>query len=357
MSLPSDDELRPLFAAWLAKRWPDVGDLRVHAFENPKSGFSARTIFVPIEYTRGGAPHAERVVLRLENPEPAIYPQQAPGLDVEIDIQYRVMEALAQTDCAPLAGLIGYEADASVLGTPFFAMEYIGGDVTIENPPYTQQGFFFDASPDARRRMITEGLRILARVHTLDPTEAGLGWLAHPAHPPGIERQLDLWEAFGRSELRDRTLPVFDEGVAWLRERLPRGLENRFSWGDARLGNIIFRDARPVCITDFENSAIAPAEFDLGWWLMFDRTMHESVGTARLEGEPTRGEQRDLYCGFAGRDLGDTHFYEVLGGLRYTAIVVRVMNRAVERGVVPADHEIWKHNPAAMALRGLLDEA
>ena len=92
------------------------------------------------------------------------------------------------------------------------------------------------------------------------------------------------------------------------------GLENRFSWGDSRLGNIIYRNHEPVCITDFENSAIAPAEFDLGWWLMFDRTMHECLGAPRLDGDISREEQRDIYCKHAGRDLGDTLYHEILAG-------------------------------------------
>ena len=88
-------------------------------------------------------------MLRIENPEPAIYPQQAPGLDVEIDIQYRSMQALIATGKVPLAPLIGYEADASILGQPFFAMDFVQGDVMTESPPYTEAGFFFEASPDA----------------------------------------------------------------------------------------------------------------------------------------------------------------------------------------------------------------
>jgi hypothetical protein len=41
---------------------------------------------------------------------------------------------------------------------------------------------------------------------------------------------------------------------------------------------------------------------------------------------------------------------------RYCAIVVRVMNRAVERGQLPANHTIWLDNPATTVLRQLLAE-
>ena len=136
---------------------------------------------------------------------------------------------------------------------------------------------------------------------------------------------------------------------------MPGELENRFSWGDSRLGNIIYAGDQVACITDFENAAIAPAEIDLGWWLMFDRTQHEVVATQRLPGEPTREEQRAFYMRCAGRDLGDMHYYEVFAAMRYTAIVVRVMNRGVERGMVPPDHGLWLANPASQCLADLLD--
>ena len=41
---------------------------------------------------------------------------------------------------------------------------------------------------------------------------------------------------------------------------------------------------------------------------------------------------------------------------RYCAIVVRVMNRAVARGLMPEDHTIWLENPASSALESLLGE-
>lgn len=351
----SDAELREPFARWLARRWPDAAKLEVGEFRSPKSGWTARTIFVPVRGERAGRGFEETLVFRLESPEPAVYPQQAPGLDVEIDIQYRVMEALTRAGALPLAPLVGYESDPGWIGTPFFAMGFIPGEVAIESPPYPSAGFFAEASPERRRALLRSGLRVLAEVHRIDYRRVGLDFLVHPGREPGIGRQIDLWQEFGRRELGPREHPLFDQALRWLRAHLPSGLRTGFSWGDSRLGNIIFQGEKVACITDFENAAIAPPEFDLGWWLMFDRTMHEAAGVPRPEGDLTREEQRDLYCEFAGRDVGDTHYYEVLAATRYCAIVVRVMNRMVARGLLPADNVIWRENPAATALAQLLE--
>jgi hypothetical protein len=79
------------------------------------------------------------------------------------------------------------------------------------------------------------------------------------------------------------------------------------------------------------------------------------MGRARLDGEPTREEQRACYADHAHRDPGDTFYFEVFAAARYTAIVVRVMNRMVARGDLPADQTIWLKNPATDCLLQLLD--
>lgn len=351
-----DEALRAPFREWLAAQWSDVSDLEVGAFQLPKSGFSAKTVFVPLSYTRDGERVHEKVCLRIENPEPAIYPRQAPGLDVEIEIQYRSMSLLEKTGRVPLARPIGYEPDSSVLGQPFFVMEFVGGDVMTEDPAYTDAGFFFDASPADRRAIYRRAMQQMVDFHTIDWQKAGFEWLVAPGEAPTVERQLDLWEAYGRRELGERVHEDFEIGVAWLRKHLPTDLAPALSWGDSRPGNIIFRDNEVAAITDFENIAVAPKEIDVGWWLLFDRTMHEAIGKARPDGEPTREEARALYAELAGERELDTFYYEVLGGVRYAAIVVRVMNRMVQRGQLSADQTIWLNNPAATALSQLLDE-
>ena len=350
------EDLGPRFRDWLAGRRPEASSLEVGAFEIPQSGFSAKTVFVPVRSVQGGREVEEKVVLRLESPEPAIYPQQAPGLDVEIEIQYRAMEKLHATGKLPLADLVGYEADPAVLGAPFFVMEYRGGNVMVENPPYTQEGFFFEAAPADRRAMIEAGLQALACFHDIDWQEAGFAWLLPTGESGTMARQVRLWEDYARRELGTRHHPELEVAFDWLHAHLPETELPGLSWGDSRPGNIIFRGNEILCLTDFENIAIAPTSIDLGWWLMFDRSQHESVGAARLEGEPTRQEQVAIYAEAAGIPLPDTTFGEIFAGARYAAIVVRVMNRLVQRGQMPEDNEIWLHNPASVALQGLLAE-
>lgn len=348
------DELdRDALARWLQARLRGVDAVEVRDFSPPSSGYSAETTVFEADVTRDGATAMEKFVVRRETPEPPVYPAQS-DLDVEIEIQYRVMDAVAEHADVPIAPLHGYESDPSLLGAPFFVMGHVAGQVPVESPPYTAEGFFFDASPEQRRALVLDGVRTMADIHKIDWRAAGLEWLAPAGSEPSTLRQIDVWEQHARESLGDRVHPLFDEGMAWLRANLPDEPEVCLNWGDPRPGNIIWREFGAVCVTDFEAASIAPAEVDLGWWLMFDHWSHETMGIDRLPGEPTRDEQRAHYEECLGREVGDTTFYEVFAAVRYTAIVVRVMNRLVERGIMPADQTVWLENPATDCLEMLL---
>ena len=353
MSGEADDQLQTL-ETWLAERLPSAGYLRLTHEGKPGSGFSAETTILSGTWVDGDA-RTEKFVLRKETPDPPVYPTQVPGMTCEVEIQWKLMSAVAGASKVPLAPLIGYESDPAVLGTPFFVMRFVDGVVPIESPPYAAEGFFTELAPERRRVMIENGVRTLAEVHAIDWKAAGLEWLTAGAAPTA-ERQLDIWNAYMDRELEGRTHPLWNKAIAWLRSELPPERPSTLCWGDPRLGNIIWRDEQPVCVTDWEAASIAPAEVDLGWWLMFDRWSHESMDVPHLEGEPTRDEQRAMYEKVSGRDVGDTTWYEIFAAARYTAIVVRVMNRLVGRGDLPADQTIWLENPATVCLQQLFEE-
>ena len=119
---------------------------------------------------------------------------------------------------------------------------------------------------------------------------------------------------------------------------------------------MIWQNFEVACITDFEGAAVGPRELDVGWWLMFDRWMHEGSGEARLPGEPGRSEQRTMYEQAAGVSIGDTTWYEIFSALRFAVTVVQVMNRWVARGAIPHDQTVWRDNPATAVLADLFEE-
>ena len=69
-----------------------------------------------------------------------------------------------------------------------------------------------------------------------------------------------------------------------------------------------------------------------------------------------RDEQIAMYEAASGRNADGIGFHEVFAGARYTAIVVRVMNRLVDRGDLDPNHQIWLENPATVALAEIMKE-
>jgi len=337
---------------WIADRI-GAGEVHVEIDGRPSGGFSAETILLTAKSPDFST---QRFVVRLETPEPAVYPPQSDLSMSEIEIQYRIMESIGRNSSLPIAGLVGYESDPSVLGTPFFVMHHVDGVVPIESPPYSVDGFFTELSATNRTSLVGNGLEQMSRLHQLDPSLLDLDWLTPDGVTPGSRHLLHLWRTFGESELHGRSHPLLESAWTIIERELPSDSSIGLCWGDPRPGNIIWNDSQPACLTDFEAACIGPPEFDLGWWLMFDRTMHELAGIERLPGDPTRDEQRSMYFSHAGRDVVDTSAHELFAAARYCVIVVRVMNRLDQRGLLPADSMVWRDNPATECLRMILDE-
>ena len=341
---------------WLAERLADASSVRIGEVATPEGGYSGETTILSAFVTRSGSERSERFVLRREPAEAAVYPIQAPHVDVEVELQWRVMEAVRSHSSLPVAPAVGYEADPAVLGVPFFVTGFVDGDIPRETPAYTAEGFYVESPPQRRRDMNLTGVRTVAAVNRIDWRAAGLGFLVPEGVEPDHRRQLALWRNFAVQELRGRAHPALEEAWRRLAVEVPDGAGPALCWGDCRLGNVFWDGATPTCLTDFEGATIAPAEFDLGWFLMFDRWIHESCGNPRLDGEPSRGELVSAYEEALGRPVGATWWHEAFAAARYCAIVVRVINRLEERGVMPPGTDTYLAGGVSDCLRLLLDE-
>jgi aminoglycoside phosphotransferase (APT) family kinase protein len=348
-----ESDVLPRVSDWLARRDPDRGRPAVTALGRPGSGYSAENLVIGARWDDGSE---EKLVLRRDTSEPPIYPAQSAGTNTGVVQQHSVMDALRRGGRVPVADSLGLELDPEVLGAPFFVMRHVAGEVPGEDPPYTRSGFFVAAEPAGRAALVAEGLRTLARVHETDIDDPSLATLHAPGVRHGSARQLQVWEDDLRQGLAGRSSLLFEETLSWLHEELPPETGLVLSWGDSRPGNMIWQSFEVACVTDFEGAALGPRELDVGWWLMFDRWMHEGSGEVRLTGEPERAEQRTIYEQASGVSIGNTTWYEVFSALRFAVTVVQVMNRWVARGAIPHDQTVWRDNPATAVLADLFEE-
>ncbi len=289
------DELARRLAAWLEERHPERAPVSVTNLKRSDAGYSNVTLLGELGWARNGAPQAQPVVLRVQPPSGTVYP------DCDIVRQYRVMEGLAGSD-VPVPRLLGLETDPVRLGAPSFLMERIDGRVPNENPLYHVEGWFHDLSADTLRQHWFSGIDTLAAV---------------------------AW-----AERLGRPYPHLHAACAWLVANQPTDEPMTLSWGDAKLGNCVYRDGRVVGALDWEQATLASPVDDLAWWLMLDESLSTGYGLPRLAGLPSREETVTHWEHASGFPAQHLPYYDVFAAWRMAYVMARIGTVFMERGWV-----------------------
>lgn len=350
------------FDRWVQARLGDVSGLRVAEFTAPGgSGFSNATLFSTLAYRIGGEQITRRIVIRVA-PAANSYPVFR---NYDIPLQFDVMKALGEHSDVPVPRMLWRELDTSIFGEVFYVMEHTEGQIPADSPPYPTAGFVKDASPAQREAMWWNGLAAMARLHRLDWKAAGLGFLAWPddGHS-SLEHYLarcaaDLaWASAGREQ------PLLLSSLEWLRQNMPADEPDVLSWGDARIGNQIFRNFEVAAILDWEMVAIGSPEIDFGWWLFVDKVtmagggLGDAYARPRLEGLPAHEETIRRYGEMLGRPIRHAHYYQVFAGLRFGIVMLRLLQKRVFEGTITVEYcaRLERNNVVTQALaavRGL----
>jgi aminoglycoside phosphotransferase (APT) family kinase protein len=347
----------PAFQGWLQRVIPGATDVVITDLNIPVStGFSNETVILTAEWSVDGVRHSERLVGRVEPADGALFPTLTPATAVSVGLQQRIMEVVSQTGVAPIPSIIGYEADPAVLGLPFFVMRFVEGKVPGDQPRYSQSGFLVEeATPEERGRMVRSGLAAMAGIHSIDWRSAGLDWLDPTGGKPTTAAHIAIYRRFIDEVLAGREHPVITHALDWLDANDPHDDRIGLSWGDARLGNIIWSDYLPAAVVDWEAAAICPTEADVGWWLMFDRMSFDEMETDRLEGFPTREEMIAYYESISGREVRNPHYWEVFSVMRFCAIFIRLADRLTAGGLIPPEMNYSVANQVSQSLARLLE--
>jgi aminoglycoside phosphotransferase (APT) family kinase protein len=142
------------------------------------------------------------------------------------------------------------------------------------------------------------------------------------------------------------THPIGEPAWEWLIANRPATSEDGLSWGDSRIGNMLFGpDFTVQAIVDWEQLSLGGPMMDLGWWLFLDRFHSDGNGLPRLPGLGTRQETIDSYERLSGRAAKDLDWYEVLAGLRFTIVMKRLSVIMQDWGVVDRDANMGVDNP------------
>lgn len=351
------ESYRVALEGWMQRRQPEADGLRVHDVDMPRAtGFSNETVFFSASWQESGKDVSGRFVARIEPPDGGLFPIQTEACRVSAAMQHRIMQAVADTGVVPMPTLLPYEEDPSVLGRPFFVMDFVEGRIPADVPRYSQAGFLVDeATPEERERMVRDGVERMADLARLDWRKMGLDWLDVKGEGrPALVDQLELYRRYVEGELRGRPHPTLLRGLDWLEANAPEA-EVGLSWGDSRLGNVIWQDYRAAAICDWEAASLCPPEADIGWWVMFDRQSFDDLEVPRLPGFPTREEMVAIWEARSGRRVADTiDYWEIFGTMRFCAIMIKLGDRMVRAGIVPAEANMPLANGTTDALARLL---
>lgn len=328
------DELQRRLCEWLAGKLDDpaISDMVVP----DSNGMSSETLLFDLTH---GTPE-ERTTLRCAarlSPDPAAAPV-FPVYDLER--QFRVMRLVGGRSNVPVPQTLWLETDTHAIGAEFFVMERVDGLVPPDVMPYPFGSWLSEAASDDRRRLERSAVRVLAEIHGARVSADDISFLELPR--PGdsaLARHVEDLRAFYEWVSSDGARsPLIETSLDWIYDHWPNDEGPAvISWGDARIGNMMFRDFEPVAVLDWEMAAVGPREIDLGWMIYLHRFLDDIAISAGLPGMGRFMHMDDVaqwYESFSGHSPRGLEFYTLYAALRHAVVMSRVARRQVLFGEI-----------------------
>ena len=243
--------------------------------------------------------------------------------------EYRVLAALQDTGI-PVPHVIALCEDESVIGAPFYVMEWIDGHVVRDALPAG-----FPDTRETRQAMSSALVSTLLHLHAIDPDAIGLAGFGHPEGFLGrqVRRWWQQWEAS-----KTRELPCIEELHRRLDETVPVQSAPGIVHGDYRLDNVMYAPTDPgriVAVIDWEMCTIGDPLCDVGLLCVYwsdDET--EAAGRA-LHGMPVtvqdgfykRADILRDYAAGTQRDMSALEWYIALGAYKLAIIAEGITAR------------------------------
>lgn len=341
-------------SAWLEERLDDARDVQVSDVVIPQAaGMSMTTILFKASWKQGETDTHLDLVARVAPPVPGIFD------DTDLEREFRLMRALEDTGVkVPTARWI--ENDPDVLGGQFVVVDRAYGEVPSDDPPYTTAGWVLELEPSRRGQLYEEAIRVLDEIQRVDWRARGLDAVVGKPElgENGIDQQIARWEAYYEWARNGKiSSPTIEAALEWVKANKPAGEDLVLTWGDPRIGNIIYdRDDLSVqAVLDWELATIASPEMDLGWFVLFPRFYSEGIGVPMPEGLQSREQLIARWEEVTGRTARHVDYYEAFGALRLSMMMVRAGALMIAAGKLPPGASMPVNNPPANILANLLD--
>jgi aminoglycoside phosphotransferase (APT) family kinase protein len=322
-----------------AKHWPEGTNHKVSGLQGTTAtGMSSETLLFDLTFEEsGGAQTTLNLVARVA-PDAAdvpVFPEyDMPG-------QFKTIETVGQLTDVPVPPALWCEPDSTVIGSPFFVMGRVDGVVPPDVMPYPfGDNWLFDAPREQQMKLQASTVSAIAGLHAIAEPEKRFAHL-RPQHggDTALRRHVAgrrAWYEFaarscGRSELVER-------GFRWLEDHWPNESETVFSWGDSRIGNILYRDFEPVAVLDWEMAGLGPAELDIAWLVYLHQMFEDICSQMGLPGMPHFLRMDDVsatYEQITGKTLRDLDWFITYSCLQLGIVFMRTSWRQVHFGDRP----------------------
>lgn len=308
---------RRILTDWFVTRRPEANIVEVLSLTTPTAaGGSSETFFATLKTRTGGRSQTQECVLRINPREYRLF------LRDNFDEQYRLLRFLKDETGVPVPAIHFYEPDASVMGSPFWIMEKVGGIVPPDNPPYTAAGWVFEGSPEQRRKLWRSSIGALAKIARLDPARLPHVVTLAPGEA-GLDENLRHWTESMMWACDGAPGALNRQVNDWLWANRPARRETGLSWGDARIGNMLYRDWECVAVLDWETITLAGPQLDLAHWIFMEDYYTECLDLKPLSGFGTRHETIALWEQLTGRIADQVDWHELLAVFRININMAR----------------------------------
>jgi len=274
----------------------------------------------------------------------------------DLATQFEVISQVAARSDVPVPAVRWYEPDERVLGTPFFVMDQVDGRIPLDNPPYVFAGWLLDATASELTRLQQASVWVLAELHRIAEPATAFPALRPPGGTDSLRWHADQQRDYYRWALTGDgfRVPIIERSLDWLAAHWPHDPgPDVLSWGDSRIGNIIYQGFEPAAVLDWEMAALGPRELDVSWFIFLHRFFQDIAKFFGLPGLPNflrRSEVERCYQELTGYQLRDMDFYLTYAALRHAIVMGRIKRRMIHFGEdeVPPDPDDYVMHRAAL---------